>query len=169
MRRSRSGRSTGRSRPRARAGPLGGFVTPDGETSFDPEGLAVHAEDPFLVDAAASERPTDCVLAVGSPGLRHRLAARYAEAGARFVTLVHPSAVLGPRTTLGAGSVLMACAVIETHAVLGSHALVNVHASVAHDAVIGECVSLGPGCTSPVGRASVTGATWAPEPARGRG
>jgi len=124
--------------------PMGGFVTLDGSCEFDPEGLPCRKEADFLLEAVPG---TDLVvLAIGDPRIRRRLDGAFAAAGLTFPTLVHPSAVLGPRVTLGEGTVVMAGAVLETHLTVGRHCMINVLASVAHHCVIGDYSNLGPGC-----------------------
>lgn len=122
---------------------LRGFLVFAGAIDFDPEGLEVREEADFL--AAGDMADSLVVLAMGDPFIRSKVAARYAKAGARFATLVHPRAVIGPRCELGEGSVIMAQAVVETHVTIGSHALLNVGCSVAHNAALGEFCNLGPG------------------------
>ena len=123
--------------------PVAGFVNLSPTVEFDPEGLAVRAETEFL----ASARPEQEVvtLAIGAPRIRARAAKAFAARGLGFRTLVHPSAIVGPRCTVGEGSVLMAGAVLETHVTLGAHTLVNVGATIAHEGVTGDHTSLGPG------------------------
>jgi len=123
--------------------PLMGVLVVAGPPEFDPERLAVREESEFL--ARADPMVEGVVLAVGNPQIRSRMAVRFSAAGFRFPTLVHPTAVIGPRVLVGEGSVLMAQAVLETDVTVGPHVLINVGASVAHNGEIGACSSLGPG------------------------
>jgi sugar O-acyltransferase (sialic acid O-acetyltransferase NeuD family) len=83
----------------------------------------------------------------------------------RFVTLVHPAALVSKSVTLGAGSLVFAFAAIGAGARLGSHVTVLPHGTVSHDATVGDwsilatgaivsgsarigrCCYLGAGCT----------------------
>lgn len=123
--------------------PLAGFVTPDGGTAFDPEGLPTLREADFLRTADPSR--DEVVLGIGQPRLREKLHLLLSAKGFTFPVLRHPSAILGPRTEVGAGSVLMAGSILETHVRVGLHALINVHVSVTHEGRIGDFCSLGPG------------------------
>jgi len=129
----------------ARAAPwrLHGFVTPDGSVAFDPEDLDVRDESAFLEKTDPAR--VLVVIGIGDPRTRAAAAARFAARRFEFATLVHPTAIVGPRCAIGAGSVLMANAVLETHVALGAHALVNVAATIAHNGVVGDFCSLGPG------------------------
>lgn len=93
--------------------------------------------EPVLQDAGAS-----VVLAIGDNAARRRLAQR---ARCRFVSVVHPSAVVDASVRLGAGSVVFAGAVIQPDTVIGAHAIVNTGASIDHDCVLGEAVHVAPG------------------------
>ena len=92
---------------------------------------------PVLDDPAAQ-----VVLAIGSNAARRQ---RAVGARCRFVSIVHPSAVVDPSVALGAGSVVFAGAVIQPDAVLGAHAIVNTGASIDHDCVLGAAVHVAPG------------------------
>lgn len=82
------------------------------------------------------------VLAIGDNHVRRRLAA---VARCRFVSIVHPAAVVDPTVRLGAGSVVFAGAVIQADTTIGAHAIVNTSASIDHDCVLGEAVHVAPG------------------------
>jgi sugar O-acyltransferase (sialic acid O-acetyltransferase NeuD family) len=96
------------------------------------------------VDAGVLDEGERCILAVGDPAVRLALAARLEAAGARFTTLVHPSAVVAPSARLGAGVVVCPFGFIGPDATVGAHALINVRASVGHDARIGRAAVLSP-------------------------
>jgi sugar O-acyltransferase (sialic acid O-acetyltransferase NeuD family) len=87
------------------------------------------------------------LLAIGIPGVRRRVAEGLASRGARFLTLVHPSAVVAPTARIAAGAVVCPGAVISDAAVVGPCALINYHASVAHDAEVGAFAVLSPYAT----------------------
>ena len=132
--------------------PVAGFITLDGQAGFDSEGLPLPLEDEFLATARPDE--DQVVLAIGDPAARARLERKFRTAGFRFPTLVHPSAIIGPRVAIGEGTVIMAGAVLETHLAVGRHCLINVQASIAHEGRIGDFCNLGPGVHLP-GRVSV--------------
>lgn len=82
------------------------------------------------------------VLAIGHNATRRRLAHA---ARCRFVSAVHPSAIVDASVQLGDGSVIFAGAIIQPDAVIGAHAIVNTGASIDHDCVLGEAVHVAPG------------------------
>jgi sugar O-acyltransferase (sialic acid O-acetyltransferase NeuD family) len=82
------------------------------------------------------------VLAIGDNATRCRLATG---ARCKFVSVVHPSAVVDATVALGAGSVVFAGAVIQPDTAIGAHAIINTAASIDHDCVLGEAVHVAPG------------------------
>ena len=84
------------------------------------------------------------VISVGDPAGRRRLGDAAATRGARFLTLVHPTAYVAPNARLGAGCVVCPFAFIGVGAVLGDHVAVNTYASVGHDAQVGDCSVFSP-------------------------
>jgi sugar O-acyltransferase (sialic acid O-acetyltransferase NeuD family) len=93
--------------------------------------------EPVLRDPRAQ-----VVLAIGDNAARRRLAAT---ARCRFVSVVHPTAIVDPTVQLGPGSVVFAGAVIQPDTILGAHAIVNTAASIDHDCRLGEAVHVAPG------------------------
>lgn len=93
--------------------------------------------EPVLQDLGAR-----VVLAIGDNGVRLRLVAT---ACCRFVSVVHPSAIVDATVRLGAGSVVFAGAVIQPDTTIGAHAIVNTAASIDHDCVLGQAVHVAPG------------------------
>ena len=63
----------------------------------------------------------------------------------KFVTAIHPSAVISPSAKIGEGTVVMAGAVINADAVIGNHCIVNTGATVDHDCVIEDYCHVAPG------------------------
>jgi sugar O-acyltransferase (sialic acid O-acetyltransferase NeuD family) len=90
----------------------------------------------------------ELVNGIGSTRVPHRrqtVFERFREAGYRFASVVHPSAVIAPTASLGQGVQVMAGAVVQHNARIGDNVLLNTRASVDHDCVIGEHVHVAPG------------------------
>ena len=89
----------------------------------------------------------DFIVAVGAVGLyptRRAIAERYAGAGARFVPVIHPRAIVSDNVRVGPGALILAGAVVGCGAVLGAHCLINSAAVVEHDVALGDHTILGP-------------------------
>lgn len=67
---------------------------------------------------------------------RQALFDRWVKLGARFPTLVHPSAVVGRECVLEAGAQVMAGVVMQPRVRLGVNVVVNTKASIDHDACV---------------------------------
>lgn len=100
-------------------------------------------ECPILADPRGYLPRSDEVLicAIGDPATRLQLCRDLKARGARFVNLIHPTAVLGNRVRLGEGTILCPYSVVTTNVSLGDYVVLNLHATVGHDAVLGD------GCT----------------------
>lgn len=93
-------------------------------------------------EAVLQDADAQVVLALGANAIRRKLAAA---ARCRFVSIVHPAAIVDATVRLGAGSVVFAGVVIQPDTAIGAHAIVNTAASIDHDCVLGEAVHVAPG------------------------
>jgi UDP-perosamine 4-acetyltransferase len=80
-----------------------------------------------------------------SMSLRQEVYERLRKDGYRFLTLVHPSAVVALDAVLGEGVQVMAGAIVQPGAKVGANSIVNTGAQVDHDCRIGAHVHLAPG------------------------
>lgn len=82
----------------------------------------------------------------GTPEMqkRRRLIRTYEEAGAKFASIIAPSATVSRNSEIGEGSAVM-CGAIVNRARLGRHVVVNTGAIVEHDSVVGDNTFIGPG------------------------
>lgn len=67
--------------------------------------------------------------------------------GFHFVSVQHPSAVVGRETILSEGSQIMAGSILQCRVSIGSNVVINTRASVDHDCKIGMHSFIGPGVT----------------------
>ena len=65
----------------------------------------------------------------------------------KYLTEVHPSAVVSPRAVIDEGTVVMQGAIVQSCAKIGKHCIVNTGASVDHDCEIGDFVHVAPHAT----------------------
>jgi sugar O-acyltransferase (sialic acid O-acetyltransferase NeuD family) len=66
---------------------------------------------------------------------------------ARFVTLVHPSAVVLPGSRLGAGTIVSCGVLVTSNTIVGEHVFFNRGASIGHHSRIGDVVTIQPRAT----------------------
>lgn len=118
---------------------VAGFVVDPGFSAADIHGIPVRAVRlDTMRDAAAR-----FVLAVGDGRARQRAAWSLGE-GAGFITLVHPSAAIGPHVSIAEGAMIIGPASVTTDVAIGIHALVNPGCTIAHDCTLGAFSNLGP-------------------------
>jgi sugar O-acyltransferase (sialic acid O-acetyltransferase NeuD family) len=101
------------------------------------------------VSSLAGHRPAADNLylcGIGMPGLKEKLITPLLAAGAQFLTLVHPQAMVGPRVKLGRGSVICPGAILSADISLGEFVLVNLNSTIGHDATLGDWTSLSAQC-----------------------
>lgn len=84
---------------------------------------------------------------VGLPDNRQQLFQRFKEMGYKFVTVIHPSAIISTDVVLGEGAQVMAGVVIQPGTHIGINSIVNTRASVDHDCIISDHVHVSPGVT----------------------
>ncbi len=90
------------------------------------------------------------ILAIGNNWTRKRMADRIIDIAPTldFVTVIHPSALIGKDATIGRGSVVMPGAIINANSSMGEFCILNTNASLGHDSVMEEFSSIASGvCT----------------------
>jgi len=87
---------------------------------------------------------------------------RWRALGFRFITVVHPTAVISSRSRCGEGLQALPRAVVNAGAILGANVVVNTGAIVEHDCMLADHVHIAPGATLcggvEVGAATLVGA-----------
>jgi sugar O-acyltransferase (sialic acid O-acetyltransferase NeuD family) len=101
---------------------------------------------PVIYDAELREKLDyyQIIVAIGDPSVR-ALAVSSLGDSARFQTLVHPNAVVGPRVSLGEGTIVTAGCVLTCDVEVGAHVHINLRVSIGHDALIRDFCTLSPG------------------------
>lgn len=121
-----------------------------------------HSE-PLLGPLAAAPQFSDArfLIALGDPLLRRRFALELRGMGARFATLIHPTAYVAESAQVEEGAIVCPFALVGANSVLGVNVSLNVYASVGHDAVVESHAVLSPYCAltgnTRVGEASLLG------------
>lgn len=106
------------------------------------------------VDEYEPEAGDEFVCAVGDPAMKQKYAEAIAAKGAKFVSVVHPSAYIGVNVRIGEGCIVCPHSIITNDSVLGHHVIVNVASSINHDNCIGDYTTICPGVRL-AGRVSV--------------
>lgn len=82
------------------------------------------------------------LLALGEPADKRRIVALLRERGARFASLVHPTAVVAGSAQLGEGVIVCPLALVSADARLDEFVTVNAMSSVGHDVHVGAYATL---------------------------
>ena len=117
---------------------VGGFLdaNPQAFEDFDID-LAVLGS-PESWQPSAGDR---FICAIGDPSIRLRICRELQERGAKFISLIHPSAIVGSRCHIGVGTILCPGVTVTVDATIGDFVILNVRSCVGHDAHVGA------GCT----------------------
>lgn len=92
-------------------------------------------------------RPDDCfVCAVGSNLQRERFVRMLEAKGGKFVSVIHPTAHIGPHVRIGTGCIVAPEAFLDCDITIGDHVVLNVRSFVAHDCRVGDFAMISPGC-----------------------
>ncbi|MDO5971152.1 NeuD/PglB/VioB family sugar acetyltransferase [Flavivirga aquimarina] len=65
----------------------------------------------------------------------------------KFITVIHPDAIIGENVTLGEGTAVMAGVVINSDATIGKQCIINTKSSIGHDVTLKDFCSIAPGVT----------------------
>jgi sugar O-acyltransferase (sialic acid O-acetyltransferase NeuD family) len=125
------------------------FVAADMDSSVGSvvQGVEVLSESAFFQRYSGVAK--NCFVAVGSPSLKRKIAAKLeVDPSVTFPTLVDPSVVMDQTEgtiSLGKGVILCAKSVLTTDIELGDFVHVNLDCTIGHDSKIGAYSTLSPG------------------------
>jgi len=114
---------------------------------WQPEHLA--RQLPILADPRDFEpKPGDgLLLAIGIPQVRRAVAETLEHRGGRFLTLIHPTAIVADSAAIGRGSILCPFTIVSDSCAVGRLTLMNSYSSLGHDASTGAFTVLSPYAT----------------------
>jgi len=115
----------------------------------DPEALGGLAPPAPRIGSVADYQPAGnerLICAIGDPATKRRVCESLRERGARFMSLVHPTVVLGADVDLGEGVILCPRVTLTANVRLGDFVAVNCHSSIGHDVAVGAWSTLSGHC-----------------------
>lgn len=104
--------------------------------SRDVQGAAVH------VLSYAARQPWAFVVAIGAPDVRSRIVQEFPDLC--YVSITHPTALIGDAVELGAGSIVCAYTVLTSNIRVGRHAHLNLNTTIGHDTIAGDFLTTAP-------------------------
>lgn len=93
-----------------------------------------------IIGAAATYQPqvNDVFFcAIGPPKVKMNICRSMLKKNAQFISLVHPTAIIGQNSTIGNGCLLCPRSTITANVTLGDFVTLNGYVSIGHDAIIG--------------------------------
>jgi len=87
------------------------------------------------------------IIAIGNNLIRKSILERLMLSKDKFVTAIHPSAIISPSAKIGKGTVVMPYAVINANAEVGDHTIINTCSVIEHDNLIESFVHISPNVT----------------------
>jgi sugar O-acyltransferase (sialic acid O-acetyltransferase NeuD family) len=93
-------------------------------------------------------RPEDrAVVAIGDPAVRNAIVEKLNARGAKYFSVVHPTAYVSEGAQIEEGCILAPFTFVGPGARVGKHVILNIYASVGHDALVGDCCGFSPYAT----------------------
>lgn len=90
--------------------------------------------------------PEECYLVAGIVSTQRRGFIETMEARCyRFVSVIHPAAIISRRSTIGDGCVINAGVVVSQNTAVDAHVILNRGALIGHDNRVGRFCTIGPG------------------------
>jgi sugar O-acyltransferase (sialic acid O-acetyltransferase NeuD family) len=84
--------------------------------------------------------------AIGAPAIKRAVCEKLLKRSAEFISLVHPTAILGANVAYGRGVIFCPYTVVTCDVVIGDFVAINCHSSVGHDVRIADWVTLSGHC-----------------------
>ena len=78
----------------------------------------------------------DFIVAIGNSEVREKITNNLVSGGAKVVSIIHPSAIIGSNVSIGDGTFVAPGAVINTGTTIGKGVIVNTCSSVDHDCIV---------------------------------
>lgn len=119
-------------------------VLDDDSAKWGGEVLGVPICGPIDLEYVRTHPIKEAVIAIGSNKLRAQVSDRF-DGLLKWVTIVHPSAVLAKSVQIGEGTVIFAGVVVQPDVRIGRQTILNTGCTISHDGVIGDFAHIAPG------------------------
>jgi len=86
------------------------------------------------------------VCALGLPKIKKAVVESLLSRGAKFATLVHPTAYMGANVKLGQGVVLCPRVTLTCDILIGNFVMINIASDCGHDAIVGDFATISGSC-----------------------
>jgi len=99
----------------------------------------------------------DAIITIGKNWIRKRVVESIEVE--KYITAIHPTAIISPRAIIGDGTVVMQGAIVQSCAKIGKHCIINTGASVGHEVKLGDFVHIASHATI-TGGVTIGEGTW---------
>ena len=96
-----------------------------------------------IQDHEVSEE-AEYIMGIANIQFRRTIVENFLQKGAKFATLIHPSAIVSPSAVVGEGCVVAHNASIGPKAIIGNFNMLNSRCTIGHDSTIGNFNFIGP-------------------------
>lgn len=76
------------------------------------------------------------ICTIANPKIKLEICLELQRKGAKFINVIHPTAIIGKRSQLGIGVILSPYAVVSNDSIIGDFVIVNMFSSIGHDAIV---------------------------------
>ena len=114
------------------------------------EGYDILGYIPEIASLFSEKKISGGIIAIGDNFTRMKVAKEILELvpDFKFITTIHPSAIIGKNVLIGAGSIIMEAVIINNNSIIGDHCNIWTKTSIDHDSEIMNYSSCSPGVTT---------------------
>ena len=94
--------------------------------------------------SSSIQKNMEMIISIGNNEIRSQLAQKYQ---AKYISLIHPCAIVSSRAMIGEGTVIMQGAVLQVEVEVGNHSIINTACSIDHECKIANFVHISPNST----------------------
>lgn len=103
-------------------------------------------KEPYLGKIDEHRTEKDCFYLMGIANLDYRasIIKKFVSRGARFIGLIHPTAIISPSCEIGEGTVISHNVSVGAKARIGKYNILNSRCTIGHDSSLGDCNFISP-------------------------
>lgn len=87
------------------------------------------------------------IIAIGSNIVRKKIVNKLLLDSDRYLSLIHPTAIVSSSVKLGQGTVVMPNAIVHADSKIGNHSIINTNSVIEHDCLVEDYVHISPSAT----------------------
>jgi len=107
------------------------------------ENLIIKGPISYINELLKGER-VKVIIAIGNNKIRKEMVSRLNIPKDKYITCIHPSAIVSPSAVIENGTVVMPGVIINADAYVGMHCIINTNAVIEHDCQVEKFVHISP-------------------------